>query len=97
MLARSALDGCQILRYSPQALSVQFHPEFDHNIMTACLPSGVSDDGAQLSGEDWARELLQRFWANAPAGAGSGRVMPRAAINPGWHIFSTAGAASEVA
>ncbi|KAA8668095.1 glutamine amidotransferase [Pantoea dispersa] len=62
VLARSALDGCQILRYSPQALSVQFHPEFDHNIMTACLPSGVSDDGAQLSGEDWARELLQRFW-----------------------------------
>lgn len=62
VLARSALDGCQILRYSPQALSVQFHPEFSHNIMCACLPEGVSDDGAQLTGEDWARELLQRFW-----------------------------------
>ncbi|WP_182058728.1 glutamine amidotransferase [Pantoea sp. ME81] len=62
VLARSELDGCQILRYSPQALSVQFHPEFTREIMTTCLPEGVSDDGAQVAGEDWSRELLQRFW-----------------------------------
>lgn len=62
VLARSELDGCQILRYSPQALSVQFHPEFTREIMTTCLPAGVSDDGAQVAGEDWSRELLQRFW-----------------------------------
>lgn len=62
VLARSALDGCQILRYSPQALSVQFHPEFSRAIMTACLPAGVNDEGAQIQGEDWARELLLRFW-----------------------------------
>ncbi|MCA1175258.1 MULTISPECIES: glutamine amidotransferase [unclassified Pantoea] len=62
VLAHSELDGCQILRYSPQALSVQFHPEFTREIMTTCLPAGVSDDGAQVVGEDWSRELLQRFW-----------------------------------
>jgi len=62
VLAHSELDGCQILRYSPQALSVQFHPEFTREIMTTCLPAGVSDDGAQVAGEDWSRELLQRFW-----------------------------------
>lgn len=62
VLAQSELDGCQILRYSPQALSVQFHPEFTRDIMTACLPAGVCDDGAQVTGEDWSRELLRRFW-----------------------------------
>ena len=29
VLGASALDGCQILRYGPAAVSVQFHPEFD--------------------------------------------------------------------
>ncbi|ORM64671.1 GMP synthase [Pantoea rodasii] len=62
VLARSELDGCQILRYSPQALSVQFHPEFTREIMTTCLPAGIDDDGAQVAGEDWSRELLRRFW-----------------------------------
>ncbi|HBZ17001.1 glutamine amidotransferase [Pantoea sp. NPDC088449] len=62
VLASSALDGCQILRYSPQALSVQFHPEFTRSIMTACLPAGISDDGTPLTGEDWSRELLRSFW-----------------------------------
>ncbi|WP_058973624.1 glutamine amidotransferase [Type-D symbiont of Plautia stali] len=62
VLARSKQDGCQILRYSAQALSVQFHPEFTRDIMTACLPAGVSDDGTTVTGEDWSRELLRRFW-----------------------------------
>ena len=62
VLATSAQDGCQILRYSPQALSVQFHPEFTREIMSACLPAEVQQDGAELVGEDWARELLRRFW-----------------------------------
>lgn len=62
VLASSELDGCQILRYSAQALSVQFHPEFTRDIMTACLPAGVSDDGTPVAGEDWSRELLRRFW-----------------------------------
>ena len=62
ILASSAQDSCQILRYSPQALSVQFHPEFTREIMSACLPAGVTDEGAQVVGEDWSRELLRRFW-----------------------------------
>lgn len=62
VLAASEKDGCQILRYSPQALSVQFHPEFSRRIMRACLPSGVSDSGADIDGDDWARELLLAFW-----------------------------------
>ncbi|MCU5774798.1 glutamine amidotransferase [Erwiniaceae bacterium BAC15a-03b] len=65
VLARSALDECQIIRYSPTALSVQFHPEFDAQIMTACLPAGLSDDGVGLQGADWARSLLETFYRNA--------------------------------
>lgn len=62
ILAASAKDRCQILRYSPQALSVQFHPEFSASVMQACLPEDagfVSQDG---EGVDWARRLLQAFW-----------------------------------
>ncbi len=62
MLARSDKDCCQIVRYSPQALSVQFHPEFSQRIMRACLPERGEDNGATLEGVDWARELLIAFW-----------------------------------
>ena len=41
VLAASELEPCQILRYSPQALSVQFHPEFTSKIMTACLQNSL--------------------------------------------------------
>ena len=36
-LASSAQDSYQILRYGPRALSVQFHPEFDVDILRACI------------------------------------------------------------
>lgn len=62
VLARSDKDCCQIVRYSPQALSVQFHPEFSQRIMRACLPERGEDNGATLEGVDWARELLIAFW-----------------------------------
>lgn len=62
VLAHSAKDGCQIVRYSPQALSVQFHPEFTQQIMRACLPEGVEMSGAESEDADWARELLSAFW-----------------------------------
>ena len=62
VLASSERDGCQIIRYSPQALSVQFHPEFSPKIMRACLPDGSTDDGAVIEGKDWARQLLTDFW-----------------------------------
>lgn len=64
VLASSARDGCQIVRYSPQALSVQFHPEFSRPIMNACLPPEATEESAGLDveGKDWARELLVSFW-----------------------------------
>jgi len=63
VLAASARDGCQIVRYSPQALSVQFHPEFSRHIMNVCMPKGCTEDGAnEMEGKDWARELLVAFW-----------------------------------
>ncbi|MGK3141066.1 glutamine amidotransferase [Pantoea sp. C2G6] len=62
VLAASAYDGCQILRYSPQALSVQFHPEFSSRIMRACQPEGGAEDGPAIEGRDWGRELLAAFW-----------------------------------
>lgn len=62
VLAQSEKDGCQILRYSPYALSVQFHPEFTQRIMRACLPDGAGNSDARLEGEDWARELLRTFY-----------------------------------
>lgn len=36
-LASSAQDPHQIVRYSPTAVSVQFHPEFTSAIQTACI------------------------------------------------------------
>ncbi|WP_017346348.1 glutamine amidotransferase [Pantoea sp. A4] len=62
VLAASASDGCQILRYSPQALSVQFHPEFDRRIMIACTPPGILDESQDVQGKDWARALIEAFW-----------------------------------
>lgn len=37
VLARSAHDSHQILRYGPNAVSTQFHPEFTSRIMAACV------------------------------------------------------------
>ena len=67
VLAASAQDGCQIIRYSAQALSVQFHPEFTAAIMTACLKNSLNDaEVAHLmpvSPEpEWPRQLLRDFW-----------------------------------
>jgi len=56
VIASSALDDCQIVRYSPQALSVQFHPEFTLEIMTACLQTSEQGDVPV-----WPLRLLQAF------------------------------------
>lgn len=37
VLARSAHDDNQVLRYGPRSWSVQFHPEFTPAIMAACI------------------------------------------------------------
>jgi GMP synthase (glutamine-hydrolysing) len=36
-LASSEHDSYQIVRYGPNAISVQFHPEFDRSILSACI------------------------------------------------------------
>lgn len=71
VLAHSAQDGCQIIRYGEHAFSVQFHPEFTADIMR----SGLSHSAAALraAGHDvdrllqlgeeplWARRILLNF------------------------------------
>ena len=67
ILAGSPQDPCQILRYSPQALSVQFHPEFTGEIMLACLQNSLGEAQADslMKGQqepEWPRQLLHDFW-----------------------------------
>ncbi len=70
-LARSAHDPHQIVRYSPTAVSVQFHPEFTSDIQAACINARAQvlrneglDPAAMLRGlgpTPIPRELLSRF------------------------------------
>lgn len=67
VLATSAMDQCQIIRYSQQALSFQFHPEFTGTIMTACLQNSQQDEAASSllmhqTEPVWPLQLLQDFW-----------------------------------
>jgi GMP synthase (glutamine-hydrolysing) len=70
-LARSVADPHQLLRYGPNALSSQFHPEFTAPIMRAYIATradalrqeGLDPDalGAQVRETEPARALLERF------------------------------------
>ncbi|KAB8307950.1 glutamine amidotransferase [Erwinia endophytica] len=63
VLASSARDDCQIIRYTPQALSVQFHPEFTDEIMTVCMQNNaVSSLMTHQTEPVWSRKLLLDFW-----------------------------------
>lgn len=74
VLGRSAHDPHQILRYGPHALSVQFHPEFFPDLMTACLTrradkfreEGFDVDGMiqALDVTAHARDVLRGFAAS---------------------------------
>lgn len=72
VLASSEIDRCQMIRYSDNALSVQFHPEFNADIMRACLQRNevrLREQGVdyeqmlqQLTDEPrWARKILLNF------------------------------------
>lgn len=67
VLASSAMDPCQVIRYSPQALSVQFHPEFTSTIMAACQPDGQLPEthDHRLAEPVWPLRLLQNFCQQA--------------------------------
>lgn len=71
ILARSERDPCQFLRYAPQAVSTQFHPEFTAAGMRAYLEAraevlrgeGLDPDAlaAEVQETEAARALLERF------------------------------------
>ncbi|MGH8212450.1 MAG: glutamine amidotransferase [Rhodanobacteraceae bacterium] len=71
VLARSAIDPHQILRYGPNAVSTQFHPEFGVRAMRAYLRSreeALQEEGRdvvalerEVSATPDARALLRRF------------------------------------
>jgi len=71
VLALSARDPHQLLRYGPHALSVQFHPEFNAEVMRAYIRRKQADlrhEGADpqkiysaVAATPIARQLLRRF------------------------------------
>ncbi|MBA4205122.1 MAG: GMP synthase [Polymorphum sp.] len=79
VLARSAHDPHQILRYGRNALSVQFHPEFFPDLMRSCIErrrSSFEAKGADVEGllaavseTPVSRQMLRQFCA-----AAAGRV-----------------------
>ncbi len=86
VLARSAREPHQLLRYSPQAVSTQFHPEFNAEVMRAYIKRKHVDmlgEGADpreifsaVAATPIARRLLRQFsrrhgWPAAIARAGS--------------------------
>lgn len=72
VLASSALDRCQILRYSPTALSFQFHPEMDASVMNACLRNSRQPTLTMPEEPRWARRLLVEFVRQARLAARAG-------------------------
>lgn len=74
-LAASSHDPHQIIRYSPTALSVQFHPEFTAAVMNKIITSrservamkGKDRDAllAQVTDTPESRSILRRFIAQA--------------------------------
>lgn len=92
-LARSAHDPHQIVRYSPTAVSVQFHPEFTPDIQAACIGARAQvlrseglDPSAMLRGlgpTPVPLALLQRFVQThaAPKPANTAQAMPHPATD----------------
>jgi GMP synthase (glutamine-hydrolysing) len=81
ILASSARDPHQILRYGPGAISVQFHPEFNAEVMRAYIRRKRADlrrEGAdpegifkEVAATPMARRLLRQFarqhgWSPGP-------------------------------
>ncbi|WP_430513501.1 glutamine amidotransferase [Pannonibacter phragmitetus] len=75
VLAGSAHDPHQILRYGPNALSVQFHPEFFPDLMRSCIErrrSSFEAKGTDVEGllgavseTPVSRQMLRQFCAGA--------------------------------
>ena len=82
VLARSARDPHQLLRYGPNAISTQFHPEFSADIMRAYIrrkASALSAEGqppaplyAGVAPTPVARNMLRAFVRHHVAGRRAG-------------------------
>lgn len=96
VMARSARDPHHLLRYGPHALSVQFHPEFNAEVMRAYIHrkrhdmrrEGTDPDSifGAVAPTPCARQLLRRFaqhhrLSDAPAGTAPERALM---ARPGW-------------
>jgi GMP synthase (glutamine-hydrolysing) len=66
VLARSALDDCQAVRYAPRVWGVQFHPEFD----VAAMRGYVRARADALRQEDLDVEQMLREIGSCPASSG---------------------------
>lgn len=77
VLARSARDPHQLLRYGPHAISTQFHPEFNAEIMRAYIRRKHAD----LGREGWNPEHIFRAVAATPDAR---RLLRRFAQDHGW-------------
>lgn len=77
VLARSARDPHQILRYGARTVSTQFHPEFSAEIMRAYIHRKRAD--LQREGAD-SKEIFKAVAATPLAR----RLLPRFAQHHGW-------------
>lgn len=90
VLARSAHDPHQVVRYGPHAVSTQFHPEFSQTVAAACiqlraqvLRSEGFDPAAmleQLMDTPMPQQMLQRFVAAYAAQPATAPVDPAAQL-----------------
>jgi GMP synthase (glutamine-hydrolysing) len=78
ILARSARDPHQLLRYSPNAISTQFHPEFNADVMRAYIRRKRVD----LRREDADPEQIFKDVGATPVAR---RLLRQFARLHGWH------------
>lgn len=88
-LARSPHDPHQIVRYGPQALSFQFHPEMWPELMAGCVAcsQALNDKAKQqvldgLRPTPTARQLLRNTVASACATNATSAIYPQATFTP---------------
>jgi GMP synthase (glutamine-hydrolysing) len=81
VLARSARDPHQLLRYGPSAISTQFHPEFNAEVMRAYIKRKHVD--MQREGSD--PQQIFRAVAATPLAR---RLLRRFSRRHGWHLFA---------
>lgn len=67
VLASNSHDANQIIRYGKNALSMQFHPEFTVNILSACMAGrkadakGVFNEPEDLGAASLPAQLMRKF------------------------------------